>query len=87
MVKYKFVLIIPENTQMEQNIIYISEKYKTASHLCLCGCNRISVTPIHTGKWIKLIDENKISMQPSILNNNCPNRSHYVVTKNIANII
>ena len=72
---------------MSENKIYISRMYMTASHLCLCGCGHLSVTPLCGNNWVFEYHNNKLSMQPSILNNNCPNKSHYIITKNKANFI
>lgn len=81
-----FDITIPEPEIMEQDVIYISTWYKTASHLCLCGCGELSVTPLNENGWVLEDHQNKkVSFSPSILNNNCPNRSHYVITNNIAN--
>jgi hypothetical protein len=74
---------------LKQDILYISDTYKTMIHLCLCGCGEQSVLPIHSVIGWQLIkhENDKISITPSILNNNCPNRSHYIITKNIANFV
>lgn len=79
-----FVEFIPE--ELEENIIYISKEYKTAVHLCLCGCGNKSVTPLNKNGWN--LEENgcKVSLTPSILNNNCPNNYHYIITNNVANV-
>ena len=79
-----FVEFIPE--ELEENIIYISKEYKTCVHLCLCGCGNKSVTPLNKNGWN--LDENgsKVSLTPSILNNNCPNNYHYIITNNVANV-
>lgn len=83
------VQYIPEKEEMEYGKIYISNEFKTAVHLCLCGCGNLSVTPLNDkNDWWLLVDtELRITMTPSILNTNCPNRTHYVITKGIANII
>lgn len=85
----KFVEFIPEKSQMIEKEIYISEEYHTAVHLCLCGCKNQSVTRIKETEWTIWITNSKdvISMTPSILNNNCPNKSHYIITNNIANFV
>jgi hypothetical protein len=59
--------------EMEDGKIYISEKYHTSVHKCLCGCGTQTVLPLNNGKetfgW-NLIKENdgSISFTPSILN-------------------
>ena len=73
-------------SDLNQNFIYISKKYKTSVHLCLCGCGNISVTPINKDGWILIEFNDKISFTPSILNSNCPNKYHYIITNNITNI-
>jgi hypothetical protein len=81
-----FVEYIP-NT-LKQHFIYISKEYKTVVHLCLCGCVNLSVLNLNDKNGWKLIEKNnKISFIPSILNTNCPNKYHYVITNNVANIL
>lgn len=74
---------------LEQDKIYISKEFGTIVHLCLRGCGEKSVTPIipKFDGWHLLDENNKISITPSILNTNCPNKYHYVITNNIANVI
>jgi len=81
----KFVKYIPE--KLEEEILYISEEYEIAVHLCLCGCKNKTVTPLGGGKNWDLIKEkdNKVSLIGSIGNYNFPCKSHYIITKNIAN--
>ncbi len=81
-----FVEVIPEN--LEQDKVYISKEYKTAVHLCLCGCGNKSVTPfsVKSNGWNLIEKDGKISFTPSILNTNCPNQYHYIITNNVANI-
>lgn len=84
-IKPVFVEYVPEI--LIQDEIYISKEYQTAVHLCLCGCGNKAVTPTDNAGW-KIIEENgKVTFTPSILNNNCPNRYHYVITKNVANVL
>jgi hypothetical protein len=80
-----FVEFIPDT--LMQDFVYISKEYETAVHLCLCGCGNLSVTPIGKNGWSFRETNGKISLSPSILNNNCPNRCHYIHTDNIANIV
>jgi len=82
-----FIENVPETQDMEQSKVYISLEYMTASHLCLCGCGTLSVTPFLMDGWFLTDVNNKITITPSILNNLCPNKSHYIITKNIANFV
>ena len=81
-----FVDVIPE--VIEENKLYISEKYKTATHKCLCGCGLKTITPLGGGRnWeiVKSYDGKKISLIGSVDNYNFPCKSHYIITSNIAN--
>ena len=81
----EFVDVIPDT--LEENKIYISEKYKSAIHLCLCGCEEKTITPLGGGKFWDLIKEpnGTISLIGSVGNYNFECKSHYIITKNVAN--
>lgn len=82
-----FVEYIPE--KLEENKIYISEKYNIAVHLCICGCKNKTVTPLGGGKNWEIIKFNykTISLIGSIGNFKFPCKSHYVITKNVVNFV
>jgi hypothetical protein len=81
----KFVEYIPE--KLEQDLIYISRKFNTSVHLCLCGCGNESVAPFEgQHAWNLSENDGKVSFTPSIQNKNCPNQYHYIITKNVANV-
>jgi hypothetical protein len=82
-----YLEFIPKKKDMEQNKVYVSLQYMTSSHLCLCGCGNLSVTPINQNGWFLTDVDNKLTLTPSILNKNCPYKSHYVITKNVANFL
>ena len=70
--------------EMEQGKIYISEKYQTANHLCLCGCGNQTITPFgERSKMWGLVKEKdgKISLTGSVGNYSFPCKSHYIITK------
>jgi len=73
---------IPED--LKNGIIYISEKFKIAIHLCACGCGEKSVTPLGINEWILTKNDNKITLRPSIGNwsGEKPYHAHYFVTSN-----
>jgi hypothetical protein len=78
--EHKFVDIIPN--VLEDNVIYISIKYRTVVHKCLCGCGNEVVTPISPTDWELVFNGNTISLFPSIGNWNFDCKSHYWITKN-----
>lgn len=79
--RHEFVEFIPE--RLAEGTIYISRRYRTASHLCCCGCRLEVVTPLNPAKW-RLIEnpDGTISLLPSVGNWSFPCQSHYFLTKN-----
>jgi hypothetical protein len=78
--KQEFVEFIPD--EMDQGTIYISIRFATASHLCVCGCGNKVVTPIRPTDWTLIFDGKTISLEPSIGNWSFPCQSHYYIRKN-----
>lgn len=77
----KFELVecetIPENINVGK--LYYSQKYKTATHLCACGCCHKIVTPCKPGFWNIDIKDGKPTLSPSIGNFQLPCKSHYFI--------
>lgn len=81
-----FVEFIPE--KIEPGRIYISERFKTSSHLCACGCGELTVMPFGKGGWQFTKEaEGKVTFQPSIGNWKFKCRSHYYITRNKINFV
>jgi len=77
---------IPFLDDMEENTMYYSKEFQVASHKCFCGKNHECVTPIMDNMWsIEIINSDKFTMKPSILNNPC--KCHYIITNGIANVV
>ena len=74
-VRYAFVDLM--RAEREAGVVYISMKYSTAIHDCLCGCGMKVVTPIRPDKWTLTYDGEAISLSPSIGNWSFPCKSHY----------
>lgn len=69
----------------EPGILYISEFYKIAIHLCACGCGMQSVTPLGDGEWkLTQNEDSTITLRPSIGNfmGQNPYHAHYYITNN-----
>lgn len=73
------VEFIPE--ELEPGVLYVSQRYRTASHLCCCGCGREVVTPLSPAKWRLIEDDGEVSLSPSIGNWSFPCRSHYWISQ------
>ncbi len=84
-VEVKRVNDIPE--KLEENVIYVSGMCELAIHSCLCGCGKESVTPIDKNGWTLEMNKKGATMKPSILNKNCPNKYHYIITDGVANVV
>ncbi len=88
-VKYINVEFIPDVKEMEEGVIYISAEYRTSSHLCLCGCKKLTICPLNKNGWtmLDLANTGKITVTPSIFNSNYECKSHYIITKGVANFV
>ena len=75
-----FVEEIPES--VENGILYISMTYRTATHLCPCGCGNRVVTPLKSGFWAMSERGGRVTIRPSIGSFNLPCLSHYFITDN-----
>lgn len=79
-IRPQFSEFIPN--ELEDGVLYISERYKTASHKCACGCGEEVVTPLSPVEWQLRKDGELVSLHPSIGNWNYACRSHYWIRRN-----
>jgi len=79
--KHKFVNIIPDN--LEEDTLYISTEYKTAIHICPCGCGSEVATPLSPHDWKLTFDGDSVSLYPSVGSWGLPCQSHYWITNNV----
>lgn len=77
---HQFVEYIPE--QLEEGVLYISQRYGTAAHRCCCGCGEEVVTPLTPTDWALRVDGNVVTLHPSIGNWSFACRSHYWIRRN-----
>ncbi len=78
-----FVEEIKQN--VEEGILYISEKYGISIHLCACGCGIKTALPLGEGEWTLTKNTNgTVSLMPSIGNwsGEDPYHAHYHITEN-----
>lgn len=79
-ISVEFVDFIPKTLQ--DGILYISRKYKTATHLCCCGCGNKVVTPLKPGGWQLTTKRGAVTLYPSIGSWSLPCQSHYWIRGN-----
>lgn len=80
------VEFIPGYNEMEFGNLYYSKEYQVTNHLCACGCGEQVPLPVSEGGWTLIVENNKPTITPSILQRfEC--RTHYIVTNGIANIV
>ena len=65
--------------ELESGKLYYSEKYRTATHLCACGCGNKVVTPCKRGFWSIDTKDGKPTLSPSIGSFNLPCDYHYLI--------
>ena len=74
------VQYVPES--LERGVLYVSEEFGVAVHLCGCGCGQKTVTPLGPGEWTLTETPAGPSLSPSILQlGGC--RSHYFVRNGV----
>lgn len=76
----KFVDAIPE--QLSPGVLYISEKYRTTSHLCACGCGKEVALQLSPDRWQLRRKGDTVTLHPSVGNWDFPCRSHYLIQHN-----
>lgn len=62
---------------LEPGVLYASDEFSTAAHLCACGCGAKIRTPLGPTEWRLKETKDGPSLSPSIGNWQQPCRSHY----------
>jgi len=65
--------------QLEDGVLYVSEKYRTAAHLCPCGCAQKVRTQLGPLGWSLKRTRKGPTLWPSIGNWQKDCRSHYYI--------
>lgn len=65
---------------LEPSILYVSEEFHTAAHLCACGCGQKVRTPLGPTEWTVRSASRGPTLRPSVGNWQLPCKSHYLIT-------
>jgi len=68
---------------LEPGVLYVSDKYRTAAHLCACGCGEKIRTPLGPTEWSVTEGRGGPSVWPSIGSWQHPCRSHYIISDGV----
>lgn len=63
--------------ELKSGVLYVSEEFGTAAHLCACGCGSKVRTPLGPTEWTFEETESGPTLRPSIGNWQLPCQSHY----------
>ena len=66
---------------LQPGVLYISEEFGTAAHLCACGCGSKIRTPLGSTEWVLEETDKGPTLYPSIGNWQLPCRSHYWIRR------
>lgn len=66
---------------LEPGLLYVSEEFETAAHLCACGCGSKVRTPLGPTEWQFFDDPEGPSLDPSVGNWQRPCHSHYWIDR------
>lgn len=67
--------------ELAPGILYVSEEFAVAGHLCACGCGHKVITPLGPAEWTFTERKGRATLHPSIGNWQLPCRSHYVIAE------
>jgi hypothetical protein len=76
-IRPKFVDTMPSD--LEDGMIYISNKYRVGLHNCCCGCGEEVSTPIGPTEYSITMVGGGVTVHPSIGNHDFPCGSHYII--------
>lgn len=78
-IKLQYVHFMPN--ELNSGILYVSQEYGIAGHLCPCGCGNKIMTPLESTEWSFYEEKGEPTLYPSIGNWQLPCRSHYWINK------
>lgn len=75
--KFKLQRVYYMPKELKPGILYVSEKFGTAAHLCACGCGSKIRTPLGPTEWSVEETDSGPTLYPSVGNWQQTCQSHY----------
>ena len=66
---------------LKPGVLYVSEEFGAAAHLCACGCGSKVRTPLGPTEWSMDETDDGPTLRPSIGNWQQACQSHYLITR------
>jgi len=66
--------------ELKPGVLYVSEEFDIAVHLCACGCGSKVRTPLGSTEWSVIETKSGPSLRPSVGNWQQACQSHYWIT-------
>lgn len=66
--------------ELEAGVLYVSDEFEVAGHLCACGCGNKVMLPLGSEQWSVQEVGREATVRPSIGSWQLPCRSHYWIT-------
>ena len=67
--------------ELKPGVLYVSEEFCTAAHLCACGCGSKVRTPLGPTEWYLKESNSGPTLRPSVGNWQLPCQSHYWISQ------
>ena len=77
-IRLQRVHYMPED--LNPGVLYVSEEFGAAAHLCACGCGAKVRTPLGPTEWSLEETDGRPTLRPSIGNWQLPCQSHYLIS-------
>ncbi len=78
-IKLQRVYYMPK--QLKFGVLYVSNEFSTAAHLCACGCGSKIRTPLNPTEWALEVTDSGPSLYPSVGNWQQTCKSHYWIQR------
>jgi hypothetical protein len=67
--------------ELNLGVLYVSEEFGAAAHLCACGCGSKIRTPLGPTEWALEETDKGPTLRPSVGNWQLPCQSHYLIIR------